>query len=399
MKPPDPCSRVAGLAWLLLAFLPPAQAVDLGWPPGEHPSIRAGWLQLDMTGRLQWDSAYLGPGRPPGDAPWRLHRWRVGVNGYLGEHGEFQMEYEPVTPGSHPWRDVWGEWRFSRALRVRAGRTKMPFGLDQITPIGKLDFIQRSRIGDLVAPARDTGLLLQGKTGRMLEWQAGAFLGDGDNARGGATTWAARLVLQLHKSKALGSFEVGTAGTAGRVSPGLHSMKGETQVEEVFFPRIYLNGWRKRLGGEGAWDRGRLHARFEYAWMSEQRRGQSLLGQDLLPAVTNGWYVSGVYDLLKLRKRDGWYPRFPGGLELAARYEGIGVGGGMAGGRPSISPRAATIHENRARGWTVGVNWRPQQNLLAQANLVREQVDRSTVGGSILRQGNWLFRARLQLFY
>jgi phosphate-selective porin len=354
---------------------------------------------LDLTGRIQWDSAYLGPGRPIEAPAWELHRWRVGVNGYLGERGEFQVEYEPATPGSHPWRDVWAEWRFSRHLRVRAGRTKIPFGMDQVTPIGKLDFIERSRIGDLLAPARDTGVLLQGKIGKPFEWQAGAFAGDGDNARGGRTTWATHLNARIFKSKRFGTLDLGGAGTLGWVSSGLNSGKGETQAGEVFFPRLYLQGWRKRAGSEASWDRGRLHARFEYAWMSEQRRQQSILARDLLPLITNGWYVSTVYDLVRQRKRDGWRPKFPGGLELAVRYEEIGYGGGAEGGRASSNPRAATILANHASGWTTGVNWRPQRNVLAQANLVRERADRPEVSGVTLRQNNWLFRARLQLFY
>jgi hypothetical protein len=376
-----------------------SHAASLDLLKGDHPSLQAGGIRLDFTGRIQWDTALLGPGRDPREQAWSLHRWRVGVNGFVGEHGEFQVEYEPVTPGSHPWRDVWGEWRFSRSLSVRAGRTKMPFGLDQITPIGKLDFVDRSRVGDLISPARDTGLLLHGKAGKLLEWHAGAFVGDGDNARGGRTTWASRLTGRLWKSKPFGTMEIGGAGTLGWVEQGLNASKGETQAGETFFPRIYLQGWRKRAGAEAAWDRGRLQTRFEYAWMSEQRRGQSILGRDLLPLVTNGWYASAVYELVKLRKRDGWRPRFPGGLDLSARYEGIGYGGGAEGTRPSTSPRAATILENRASAWTIGANWRPQRNVLAQVNLVRENLDRASVGGFDLRQGAWLFRARLQLFY
>lgn len=392
---------IRGLAVACLLFAAGAglPAQSLSFSRDDHPSLRAGPLRLDFTGRVQWDTALLGPARPASDPAWSLHRWRVGVNGYVGENGEFQVEYEPVTPGSHPWRDVWGEWRFTRFLRVRAGRTKVPFGQDQLTPIGKLDFIDRSRIGDLIAPARDTGLLLSGKLTRRFEYQAGAFIGDGDNARGGRTTWAARLTARIHKSKQLGTFEAGSAATAGWVDAGLNSSKGELQEGGTFFPRIYLHGWRKRWGMEGSWDRGRLHARYEYAWMSEQRRNQSILARDLLPLVTNGWYASAVYELTKLRKKDGWAPRFPGGLELAARFEGIGYGGGAADGRPSTNPRASTITENRGTGITTGVNWRPQRNVLAQVNLVRESLDRPVVGGEVLRQGNWLFRARLQLFY
>lgn len=393
----NPALRAAALA--LAAWPAMLQAGSIDLLSGEHPSLQAGWLRLDLTGRIQWDSAFLGAGRPDNVPAWELHRWRVGVNGYIGEKGEFQVEYEPVTPGSHPWRDVWGEWRFSRLLRVRAGRTKMAYGLDQITPIGKLDFIDRSRIGDMIAPARDTGIQLQGKIGRVLEWQAGAFAGDGDNARGGRTTWVSRLTGQVYKSKRIGTFEAGVAGTAGWVDAGLNSGKGETQVGETFFPRLYLNGWRKRAGAEGSWDRGRLHARFEYQWMSEQRRGQSILGRDLLPLVTSGWYSSAVYEITKLRKRDGWRPRFPGGLEVAARLEQIGYGGGEDGGRPSTSPRAATILENRFSGWTLGSNWRPQRNVLAQVNLTRGSVDRPVINGVTLRQGAWLFQTRLQLFY
>ena len=85
-----------------------------------------------------------------------------------------------------PWRDVFLNVRLARALELRAGKFKMPFGLEETTSTMDLDFAYRTLGSDALAPAREIGAMAHGRVTRLLEYEAGVFRGDGENARSSA---------------------------------------------------------------------------------------------------------------------------------------------------------------------------------------------------------------------
>lgn len=363
----------------------------------KQPSLLGGdWFRLDFRSRLQWDSAGFGRFRNPAEPDWRLRRARLGLDGRLGKRLEFQVERE-FQDEEHPWRDLWCSWKISRKVVLKGGRHKIPFGREQLTPVAELDFIDRSRLADLLSPGRDAGLTVEWK-GKPVKsrFDGGAFWGGGDNMGPSGAALAARWTGRPIHAKKFGSLELGGALISGRVAEGLSSLRGRTSAGETFFRRVYASGARRGFGAEAEWKRGDWRSVFEYIKVMESRKGQGIMGDDLRALVGTGWSVSLVRRLTAPAKNGSEGLRWSSGLELAARYDEVQFGGGDPGGRPSSSPRARTLLPNRDSVWTFGFNGKPQRHLRWQFNLLRESVENPVVGGRALRQGVWLVRARIQ---
>jgi hypothetical protein len=387
---------------LIVAAL--AGAATLGaqpfWRAGfeKHPVVRGGeWVEVAFRSRLQWDSADFGRFLSPDEPSWTLRRARIGLDGKVGKRFEFQVERD-FHDRDRQWRDLWVSWKPLKNLDLRGGRHKIPFGREQLTPVSELDFIDRSRLADLLSPARDTGLSTDWKLKPLKSrLQGGAFLGGGDNGRTGRPAGALRWTARPLPGKRFGTLELGAAATLGRLDQGLNSLRGRTSAGETFFRRIYAGGLRRSLGAEAEWRLRGWKSVFEFARVADERRGQGFLGEDLAPLVGSGWSLALVRRITAPVKERISSIRWSGGLELAGRYEAIEFGGGAPDGKPSVSPRARTIQANSDRIWAFGINGRPQRNLRWQANLLRESIREPMLGGHALRQGVWVARLRLQL--
>src|SRR5262245_51528034 len=174
-----------------IALQAPAADVQFRWR--DHPQIRTGPLRVDFVVKFQWDA------RDPGDDPsdfddFEIHRARIGIEGELFNRVQFAIERElterevenpnPDTREKSAWKDVYVDGNISDALQVRAGKFKIPFGLDALTGISNIDFVYRSLSASYLSPARDIGVALHGRFfDRGLNYWAGWFRHDGDNAR------------------------------------------------------------------------------------------------------------------------------------------------------------------------------------------------------------------------
>jgi phosphate-selective porin len=128
----------------------------------------------------------------------------------------------------------------------------------------------------------------------------------------------------------------------------------------------------------------------EYMRLADQRLGQSVEDTDLSPLVATGWYVSGVWKVLKRDK--SWR----GGLELAARIEKLSFGSASLDSRASLSPRADIVLGNRNTALTLGANWSLKRWFRIQANLIREVTERPSDDPSS-RAAFWSRALRFQL--
>ena len=67
-----------------------------------------------------------------------------------------------------------------RALMVKAGQFKVPFGRQQLTSAMSQQFVDRSAVSDIFARGRDIGLQLWGTPFKgLLDWRVGVFNGNG----------------------------------------------------------------------------------------------------------------------------------------------------------------------------------------------------------------------------
>ena len=382
---------IFGILLILVAAAPAA---------AQLPSIAAGdWLRVDFKARFQGDLRRSeAPIRSDEDGGLDIARRRVGVEGRVARVLDYQIEYEL---GAHRWRDVYLDYRQFTPVQVRAGIFKMPFGLDENTSATNLDFVYRARISARLAPGRDRGISVHGRVLRnVISYEAGVFRNDGENARPsnsarvfGKRTVAGRVLAHPFRGSksTLADLQIGAGVTSGGVPPGFPAVRARTVFGESFFDSdVWVNGRRQRTGLEARWRPGRLSIQSEYIRLTDQRRGQSVEDGDLSPLVAHGWYISGTYGLTTRRHRLGR-------IEVAARYETMSFGSGSGVAGPSTSARAEVVLGNVDRATTLGANWHVNRWVKVQANLVRENIGRPSLGPRPDRSGFWSRVFRLQL--
>jgi phosphate-selective porin OprO/OprP len=394
----------------------PAERVRMDWDP--RPSLRVGdVLRVDFRLKLQADLRSFFPDQPTDDGTFHLHRRRAGIEGALfNQRVEFQIERE-LRGERGSWRDVFVNVRTSDAFEARAGRFKMPFGLEETTGTMDLDFIYRTLGSDALAPARSVGVMAHGEIGRLVEYEAGGFRKDGDNARLTELAFlrpgeepadtraviAARVVATPWGRGGGSRPRFGIAATSGSTREGLNSLRGRTVFGSAFFPRVNVKGRRVRTGLEGEWNPGPLGFRGEYIRVAEERTGQGLGDVDLSTFVAHSWYFSATWALTGESKAGGIRPQdslFNGGagaFEIGTRLETLGFGSASNDGPAFRNPRTDHVLGNTNRVWTNGLNWYVNRWLKIQGNAIREAIDddaRTPVPG---RRVFWSGVLRMQL--
>ncbi len=379
-------------AGLLAVGVPNAAADDratFGLGPNVHVGLRL---------KLQIDSA---------DGDVGISRKRVGIEGRA--FGRFEYQVERELDGKDPWRDVFVDTRLLDTVQVRSGKFKLPFSLDQLTSPTRLNFVYRSRIGQDLAPGRDLGVAVHGRLfERRVGYELGLFSRDGDNARrnenpGAGATAAGRLTIRPSRTSSrdawLRYLEVGLNATVGDIAEGRHSLSLRDSLGEPVADPVYVKGRRARLGVDARWRHRGFSVAAEGLQARDQRQGQGILGEDLSPVMSGGWYVGGTWLVTGETKTDWVEPLRPifrggvGAVELAARVENSRrwSHGDEA---PSMHPRAGQLVESGVGIWTLGVNWYLNRWVKVQANAVRERA-----GGSVTSAGGnirWMPVFRVQ---
>jgi hypothetical protein len=120
----------------------------------------------------------------PGNNGFSLGAARLRVQGELdfGFGYFFQTEF---TSGN-PLLDARVSYRYSRGLIIDAGLFKTPFSAEFLIPAPAIDFVNRSRVVSSLAPGRDVGIALRGRTASgQLFYSVGVFNGNGRQGIGG----------------------------------------------------------------------------------------------------------------------------------------------------------------------------------------------------------------------
>jgi phosphate-selective porin len=390
-------ARAGGLVLAMAALPAAAQTLQFGDAVRITPKAR---LHVDV--------------RPAGndgseDADLDIARRRVGVAGRITSRVEFEVEREIDADGG--WRDAFVDVRAARGLRVRAGHFRVPFSREQLTGAGSLDFIDRSRVADQLAPGRSAGVALHGRVlRRVVGYEAGAFVGDGTR-RGslavsptGEPTMAGRLTIRpqgaARRAGSLGDLEIGVAAATTDAQEARASLRGRLTTKDVFFAPVLVSGRRLRVGGDLDWRPGPLGLRAEFLRADDARQHQGLLGETLPPLRAQGWYVSGVWAVAGRRAHAKADDRLAiagvAGLELAVRTERLSFGTPDGADGQVWTPRAEQLSNVSARAWTLGVNWTLNRVARVQVNAVREEVV-SHARGAMAPRPTWTPVARLQL--
>ena len=395
-------------AVLGLCLSSPAAAQDIRFVWKDHPSLRAGkWLRIDFRARVQSDMRRSeAPTKDDRDPANDVARRRIGIEGRAGRLIDYQLEYEL---DARTWRDAYVNYRQFKAVQVRAGKFKLPFGLDETTSATSLDFVMRARISSRLTPGRDHGVAAHGIVlNDLIAYEAGLFQNDGDNARpshstrvfGGRTNAIRITISPFHSSKSpLADFHAAAAVSTTTVPEGFPSIRARTVLGASFFDSdLWVKGRRQRTGLEMRWRPGPASVQAEYIRLTDERRGQRVDDGDLPPLVAQGWYLSGTYAITGERKSRGLIKtrhRF-GAIEAAARVEQLTFGSTDARNDLSTSRRADTPLGNSDRALTLGLNWYVHRFVKIQINLIHERIHNPSMGPLPGQPGFWSRALRFQ---
>lgn len=400
----------------LIALAAPALAQDrrgLVWD--NRPSIVFGEdVNIDLKGRVQLDGRWFDP--EIGEEKFDVRTVRVGLKGDLTRHFDWEIEREieelydegvtedqielgVVQPRWRfgEWKDIFLNWSTFDVIRVKGGRFKMPFGLEQNTSVSDLDFAYRTLGSTKIAPGRDRGVMAYGELfGGALIYEAGVFDDDGDNGvleeprfvlegedlEGLGPSFATRVVAELFRGlpvhDRMKGAEFGIAYTRSYVPEGLNSLRGEDIWGYDFFDPVYVKGNRDRIGLQFDWSPGPTGFRTEWMQSREQRLGQSNRNEDLSDFIGRAWYTSVTW-ILTGEDKDGDVtpnnPLFQGGFglfEIGARFDELTFKSAGTEGPAFRNPRADHQLPNTVSTITFGVNWLVNRWVKVVANGFRQ---------------------------
>ncbi|MFM2082348.1 MAG: hypothetical protein RL380_1039 [Verrucomicrobiota bacterium] len=335
---------------------------------------------------------------------------------------DFDYLFVPEFGGSTPSIvDAYLNYRYEPWLQLRAGRFKVPVGLEQLQSDSVTAFQERSLVTSLV-PNRDLGFQFWGDINNgVASYAIGVFNGVGD-ARSTANSdfednreVAGRLFFQPFKNgnkpalQGLG-FGVGASyGSTATNATGLPNNSGfATDGQQTFFTYtngVVANGEHLRISPQAYYFYGPFSLLGEYA-ISEQRvsRGSAPFTSATLRhtgwGVTAGWVLTGENATFT-----GVTPRQPfnlhdgglGALQLVGRYATVDIDDAAFRGYAS---RTASASE--ARAWGVGLNWYLNKDLRISTSYSHTDFASyagATLTGATVRQPEDVWFTRVQLSF
>lgn len=329
-------------------------------------------VRLDPHARFQTDLLLNNSAVEDDDAvDWP--RRRISLDGQLFKIVEFQIEreLEPETP----WRDIYGDVKITRAIRIRAGRFKVPFSIEQTTSGFDLDFLERATVVDRMSPGRDVGVMVHGRVvDRLVKYEAGVFrhsdgfdIPDGDRVG----TLAGRVTISPirdRKKHFTRDLEFGAAVARNQMPEGLYGLNARAIDGTKFFSRMYVNGARTRLGFHGLWTAGRVTVKGELLQLSDQRKQQAVTGEDLSDLIVRGSYLTAIWRAYGKHSQKG------PAVDISARFDRISFGSANQTDEAFTNPRADHLAPLSQRTLTVGATWIVNRYLRVQGNAVRQQL-------------------------
>jgi phosphate-selective porin len=390
----------------------------------DRPTVVFGdHFNVELKGRALFEWRWFDP--DIGEELFHLRTARIGLKGELGRDFNWEIEREiGETDGQvafGDWKDVAMQWKHFDAFKVTGGRFKMPFGLEQTTGVSDLDFAYRALGSTAIAPGRDRGMMASGDIGH-LTYEAGVFDDDGDNAEsnepqfieegqdlnGVGPSIAARVTGDLFRALPVGklrSANFGMAYTNSDVPEGLNSLRAESVWGKKFFDRVYVKGRRQRIGAQFTWTPGSAGVNAEWMQAREQRNEQSNRNADLSDVIASAWYISGTYFVTGEKKDDNVKVKHPllkggiGAIELAGRYEEMGMRSASTAGTAFTNPRADYLVPNSDRVWTFGVNWTTSRWTRVIVNAIHEQFEDESRAPNDGTGGYWSGLVRLNIVF
>lgn len=258
----------------------------------------------------------------------------------------FQFDFSRTSgEGSSKIKDAFIEIRpVDRPYRAQFGQFKAPFGLQQLTSSGRLQFVDRAITDAKFNPARDMGAMFSGTAaGRKFGYDASIFNGSGESIR--QTTEAPLLVGRVYVQP-LAPYVLAESSVDAPEHPqlllGLAARTGKQIRGRTTTGILEDADDETALNGEFAYKDSRFFSTAEFFWMTDEQENP-VLGPDV---DSWGFHAQAGY-MLKPRQ-----------LEAAVLFSQI---------TPDTDVDDAEVNELRG---VVGYYWQAH-NLKLQADIGR----------------------------
>ena len=369
------------------------------------PALRSTWanrirfesddgdFRLDVIGWLLWDNVWSTSDEFPSDNSTVFRSVRIGVQGYAYRNSVYKLQLELAGP-EVGMRDVFVGLRRlgSSGMSVIAGHFKEPFGLEFLTPLGALFFLERSAATRAFVPDRNSGIMLSSSeaynlgprapgTGWFQEriaWAIGVFRTTDNQGRTNGASSDPALTLRLS----------GLVIERPESSTVLHL--GFAYTHRTDATARYVSDVGRVDTGRMAVDRSSRFA-FEFVYV---RGGLSIsaeifLTSDDQTAGANTSFVGGYIEIGTWLTGDGqaWHiDRF---LTTAPRrnlLDGQGGAGGIWVGYrfDLLDLNDGAIQGGRERTHTIGINWAWNWNTRVMLNYLLVDVEDGPLGSGTI---------------
>jgi len=335
--------------------------------------------KIKFDGRFQGDfKAYLGD--HPNHASFFVRRARLCTSGTLYKFYDFRIEAEFGKGGSRL-NDGFMNIHYWPQAQVKFGQFKTPFSMEELHSDNWIYFMERS-LANKLAPSRDLGVMLHGSLqDQLLYYQLGVFNGyklnqtsDPDGGKDVALRLVASPFIKSGR-KAIKGLRFAGALTYGSANlteaQWWNSGDFKTAAETTYLSMksgVLHDGDRTRGGLELHWDWGSTALLGEY--MITQLDGLQFNNQKNDFDVKGGYiavshcltgekftYKNGkpgrIVPLTKFEPgSSGW-----GALQIGARFEFLEADQGLL----DQGYVDANLYTDKAQGYTLGVNWYPNE--------------------------------------
>ena len=217
----------------------------------------------------------------------------------------FQFEFSRTAgEGGSRIKDAVIEIRpVGRSYRFAVGQFKAPFGLQQLTSSGRLQFVDRAITDAKFNPGRDMGVMWSGTAaGRKFGYDLGLFNGSGESIRQNsqAPLWVTRAYYQP-----LGPYTLSESSVDSGDKPTLHlgvAARGGKQIRGRTTAGVTENADNQpAIDAEFAFKGKRLFSTAEFFWMTDEQENP-VAGPDI---HSHGLHAQVGYMLVPRRVEAG----------------------------------------------------------------------------------------------
>jgi phosphate-selective porin OprO/OprP len=164
-----------------------------------------------------------------------------------------------------------------RSFRFQAGQFKAPFGLQQLTSSGRLQFVDRAITDNKFNPGRDMGAMFSGTLAtRRAGYDLGVFNGSGESIRQANDT---HLLVGRVYLQPIGAYALAETSVDAPEKPVLHlgaAIRSGKQIRGRTAPGIVEDPDNQTaMNLEFAFKGPRLYSTAEYFWMTDEQENPS----------------------------------------------------------------------------------------------------------------------------